>query len=89
MSALDLAQYVQSRTKALGLSVKEAANYSGISRQTWHKLMVADIREAKLSTLMAVATTLKTTTPDLLAIYFQSPHRACGTIWSETPPPFI
>jgi hypothetical protein len=38
---------------------------------------------------MAVATTLKTTTPDLLAIYFQSPHRACGTVWSETPPPFI
>lgn len=33
MSALDLAQYMQSRTKVLGLSVKEAAEYSGISRK--------------------------------------------------------
>ena len=83
MSALDLAQYMQSRTKVLGLSVKEAAEYSGISRQTWHKLMVADIKEAKLSTLITVAAALKTTTPDLLAIYFQSTQRACGTVWPE------
>ena len=89
MSALDLAQYVQSRLKALGLSVKEAADYSGISRQTWHKLMVADIKEAKLSTLMVVAATLKTPASDLLAIYFQSNGRVCGTVWSETPPPFV
>lgn len=86
MSTLDLANYLQRRMKTLGLTVKEAATCSGVSRQTWHKLLGSDIKEAKLSTLMAVASTLQTTVPDLLDIYFQSSEQVCGTVWSAKHP---
>lgn len=72
MSSMDLAHYVQHRMQALGLGPKEAANRSGLSRQTWHKLMRAEIQEAKVSTLIKVAATLRTSVPDLLDVYFQS-----------------
>ncbi|UJS24968.1 helix-turn-helix domain-containing protein [Thiothrix winogradskyi] len=48
---MDLANYVQRRMQVMDLSLKEAAERSGISRQTWHKLMRAEIQEAKVSTL--------------------------------------
>ena len=89
MSALDLASYVQHRMKVLNLTVKEAAACSGFSRQTWHKLMVADIKEAKLSTLVAVAASLRVHPAELLDIYFQSSERACGTVWTESHPPSL
>lgn len=72
MSGIDLAEYIQERMDALNLSVTAAAERSGVSRQTWHKLMRADIQEAKLSTLMRVARTLETPAPDLLNFYFYS-----------------
>ncbi|EIJ35380.1 hypothetical protein [Thiothrix nivea] len=71
MSAIELAKYVQARMEMLDLNVTNAARKSGISRQTWHKLMRADIKEAKLSTLMGVSRTLKTTVPHLVEVYFQ------------------
>lgn len=71
MSAIELAKYVQARMEMLDLNVTSAARKSGISRQTWHKLMRADIKEAKLSTLMGVSKTLKTTVPHLVEVYFQ------------------
>lgn len=70
MSGIDLAEYIQERMDALHLSVTAAAERSGVSRQTWHKLMRADIQEAKLSTLMRVARTLETPAPHLLDLYF-------------------
>lgn len=75
MSGIDLAAYIQERMDALGLSVTAAAERSGVSRQTWHKLMRADIQEAKLSTLMRVARTLETPTPSLLDFYFYSDRK--------------
>lgn len=72
MSGIDLAEYIQERMDALNLSVTAAAERSGVSRQTWHKLMRADIQEAKLSTLMRVARTLDTPAPHLLNLYFYS-----------------
>ncbi|MFZ1389256.1 MAG: helix-turn-helix transcriptional regulator [Thiolinea sp.] len=72
MSGIDLAEYIQERMDALNLSVTAAAERSGVSRQTWHKLRRADIQEAKLSTLMRVARTLETPAPDLLNLYFYS-----------------
>lgn len=78
MSAIDLANYVHARMDKLGLTVTSAAQRSGISRQTWHKLMRADIKEAKLSTLIAVASILKTGVPDLVDIYFQPGDKAFG-----------
>lgn len=62
----------------LDLSITIAAERSGISRQTWHKLKRAEIQEAKISTLVRVARTLKTTVPDLLNIYFHTHERGIG-----------
>lgn len=70
MSALDLAVYLRKRLQALELTTVEAAKRSGISRQTWQKLLAADIDEAKLSTLMKVSDTLEVHTLNMLKIYF-------------------
>lgn len=79
MSGIDLAEYIQERMDALNLSVTAAAERSGVSRQTWHKLLRADIQEAKLSTLVRVARTLEMPAPDLFNIYFYSGRRkACS-----------
>ncbi len=72
MSAIDLANYIQKRMKALDLTIISAAERSGISRQTWHKLRQADIKEAKISTLMKVADTLHTTPTYLFDLYFHN-----------------
>jgi DNA-binding Xre family transcriptional regulator len=79
MSATDLANYMQERMKTLNLSTISAAERSGISRQTWHKLRQADIKEAKLSTLTRVANTLQTTPQQLLSVYFRVGEIPCGT----------
>ncbi len=70
MSALDLAGYLQKRLKELGLTTVAAAERSGLSRQTWHKLMRAEIDEIKLSTLVRVANTLETHVLSMLELYF-------------------
>lgn len=70
MSGMDLATYIQERMDAMNLSVTEAAERSGVSRQTWHKLRRADIQEAKMSTLIRVARTLDTPPPRLFNLYF-------------------
>lgn len=72
MSGLEFAEYVKNRMKTMNLSVASAAERSGVSRQTWHKLKRADIKEAKVSTIIKVAQTLETTPPELLNIYFFS-----------------
>lgn len=82
MSSLDLANYVQRRMEVLGLSIKDVAERSGLSRQTWHKLMRAEIQEAKVSTLIKVAATLRTSVPDLLEVYFQS-NGASNHQWKQ------
>ncbi|WP_083900568.1 helix-turn-helix domain-containing protein [Thiolinea disciformis] len=72
MSVLDFAEYVNQRMERMNLSVASAAARSGVSRQTWHKLKRADIKEAKVSTIIKVAHTLETTPPELLNMYFFS-----------------
>jgi DNA-binding Xre family transcriptional regulator len=71
MSATRFASYLQSRLDALGLSKAEAARRSGISRQTWYRIAVADIDEVRLSTLVKLAKTLQVRPEELLLIYFQ------------------
>lgn len=73
MALLEFTIYIQQRMQTLNLSVAEAAQRSGISKQTWYKLRRADIKEAKLSTLIKVARTLETTTPHLIHLYFSEP----------------
>ncbi|OQX07775.1 MAG: hypothetical protein BWK73_27145 [Thiothrix lacustris] len=70
MSALDLADYLRLRLRALQMTTTEAAKRSGISRQTWHKLLRAEIGEARLSTLTQVADTLETHPLSMLRIFF-------------------
>jgi hypothetical protein len=85
MSALDLAEYLRLRLRALRLTTTEAAKRSGISRQTWHKLLRAEIGEARLSTLIQVADTLETHPLSMLRIFFngrelsQAIHRGGDT----------
>ena len=71
MSALDLAHHLRAQLEALGMTITEASARSGISRQTWHRLLQADIDEAKLSTLVKVANVLETHVLTLLTVYFQ------------------
>lgn len=70
MSALDLAEYLRLRLRAMQMTTTEAAKRSGISRQTWHKLLRAEIGEARLSTLTQVADTLETHPLSMLRIFF-------------------
>ena len=71
MSALDLTHHLRAQLEALGMTITEASARSGISRQTWHRLLQADIDEAKLSTLVKVANVLETHVLTLLTVYFQ------------------
>ena len=71
MSALDLAHHLRAQLEALGMTITEASARSGISRQTWHRLLQADIDEAKLSTIVKVANVLETHDLTLLTVYFQ------------------
>lgn len=70
MSSQDLACYIKERLKTLRVSVTQAAERSGISRQTWHKLLGGDIVEARLTTLIKIADTLHVHPLSLLRIYF-------------------
>jgi DNA-binding Xre family transcriptional regulator len=69
MSASDLADYLRKRLDILKLSIKDAAQHSGISRQSWHKLLNADVDEARLSTLTKVADVLETHAVHLVRLY--------------------
>lgn len=70
MSATNLATYLDQRVKALGLSKSEAARRADVSRQTWYRLLNAEIGDAKLSTLIRLAEALETTPLHILRIYF-------------------
>lgn len=69
MSASDLADYLRKRLDILRLSIKDAAQRSGVSRQSWHKLLNADVDEARLSTLTKVADVLETHAVHLVRLY--------------------
>ena len=71
MSAQELANYLKQRLQELNMTTSAAAKQSNVSRQTWHKLLRAEINEAKLSTLIQVAETLETHPLSMMRIYFQ------------------
>ena len=87
MSAIDLAHYIRERLNTLGMTTTAAADYSGISRQTWHKLLRADIHEAKLSTVTQVAQTLDIHPLSLLRIYFHGKNLPTITVQSPSTEP--
>lgn len=87
MSAIDLAHYIRERLNTLGMTTTAAADYSGISRQTWHKLLRADIHEAKLSTVTQVAQTLDIHPLSLLRIYFHGKNLPSIAVQTTAPEP--
>ncbi len=71
MSAKNLADYLNQRVVMLGLSKSEAARRADISRQTWYRLLGAEITDVKLSTVLRLAEALETPPMQLLRIYFE------------------
>lgn len=53
-----------------GLSNSEVAIRAGISRQTWYNLLNAEIKEAKISTIINVAKVFDLHPYELMALYF-------------------
>ncbi|MGB3917399.1 helix-turn-helix transcriptional regulator [Thiothrix litoralis] len=70
MSSKDFADYLGQRVARLGLSKSEVARRADISRQTWYRLLSAEVTDAKLSTMARLAEALETTPLHLLSIYF-------------------
>lgn len=75
MSSIDFANYLKNRMAALNMGPTKAAERSGLTRQAWHKLLNADVEEAKISTLCKLAKALQTTPEHLLHIYFQDERK--------------
>lgn len=69
MSAIDLSRFLHKRAKALNLSATVIASRAGISRQTWYRLLNADVKQARISTLMRVADALQVSLVELACLY--------------------
>ncbi|UOG92455.1 MAG: helix-turn-helix transcriptional regulator [Candidatus Thiothrix sulfatifontis] len=69
MSSRDLANYLEQRVAMLGISRSEVARRADISRQTWYRLLSADLMDTKLSTIMRLAEALETSPLHLLCLY--------------------
>lgn len=71
MSAIELSEYLSTLIAVSGLSKKEIAIRAGISRSSLYNLLSGQVAEAKLSTLINIATTLGIHPLDLIKIYFK------------------
>lgn len=70
MSAEDLACFLRRRMGELRLRNSDVANRAKIARQTWYRLLNAEIEEAKLSTLARLADALGLHVMSLLKVYY-------------------
>lgn len=70
MSSVDISDFLRRRAAELNLRPSEIAQRAGISRQTWYRLLNADVAEAKISTLMAICRVMEIDILDLLGMYF-------------------
>lgn len=79
MSAKELSDLLKARMRKLALTNSDIAKKANISRQTWYKLINAEIEEAKLSTLINLASALDLNPLTLLQTYFRGhnfrPHQ--------------
>jgi len=71
MSAIDLGCFLRKRMSTLNISVSCVCRDSGISRQTFQKLLNAEIKDAKLSTIVRIADSLKVEVLDVISIYIK------------------
>ena len=70
MSAHTLAKFLRDRMEELALTNSDVARRANISRQTWYRLLNADIDEARLNTLEKIANALDTHVMSLLRLHF-------------------
>lgn len=71
MSAEDLASFLRRRMGELRLNNSDVAVKAKIARQTWYRLLNAEIEEARLSTLARLADALGLHVMSLLKVYYQ------------------
>lgn len=83
MSAQDLALFLRQKMGEKKATNVEMVRRTKISRRTWYRLLSADIEEAKLSTLVKLASALDTSVAHLVHLYFQS-HRSKHRLIQET-----
>ena len=72
MSAEDFAVYLREEMGRQRVNNTEMVRKTNISRRTWYRLLDADIKEVRLSTLMKLASGLNVSVEDLIQIYFSN-----------------
>jgi transcriptional regulator with XRE-family HTH domain len=77
----DFSAYIRSRARAQNLSISQLAQCSKISRQTLYKIMKGDT-EAKISTMIRLASVLQMHPLDLLRAFFGNQTLPFGTMAS-------
>lgn len=91
MSALDLSNFLNTRAKELHLSATTISKTVGISRQTWYRLLNADVQQARIETLMRIAEVLQVSLMELSSLYtkqhtIRQSNDACSFIRDVTYP---
>lgn len=69
MSAIDLSSFLRERTTSLGLSAMDVVKKTGISRQTWYRLVNGNVKKLRLDTLECVADVLQVNAVELSYLY--------------------
>lgn len=72
MSADDFAIFLREEMGRQRVNNTEMVRRTNISRRTWYRLLDADIKEAKLSTMMKLANGLNVSVEDLIQVYFKN-----------------
>ena len=76
MSAFEVAHFLREKARDSSLSHTEIARRTGLSRQTWYKLLNGEIQEARFSTLIKVGRVLNIHPVDLMNLYLGQPQSA-------------
>ena len=69
MSSVKVAKHLENAVKKSGLSITEISKNARVSRQTLYRVLRADIREIKLSTMLGVCKALQVDPVEVLRIY--------------------
>lgn len=80
MSAEDLARFLRRRMGEMKLTNSDVAARANIARQSWYRLLNAEIEEAKLSTLVRLAEALGVSVMVLLQLYYRGRPLREGTM---------
>ena len=80
MSAMDLSHFLNKRSKELKFSATKVSKKAGISRQTWYRLINADVKQARIETLMRVANALQVSLVELSHLYVNQQKLSCDLL---------